>query len=215
MTTDDSSALSDGEALSLTTASPCFSSNAVFALARHMAVEYFDSGALLLDLRTRTMTELDSRESWILGHLNGQHAAGQLAEDYAAASALSHDEAVSKVQATCEKLLRAQSLRLVRGSWKGYIMDLVRYIQNPDVNLREEDEDGALLFNPDTDRVQLLNSTGLYIWKLCTEGRTVSDIVAAFKAEFDDVPEEEVTADVEEFINQMVDSGFIGTLEKP
>ena len=73
--------------------------------------------------------------------------------------------------------------------------------------------DGALLFNPDTDRVQLLNNTGLYIWKLCTDGCTAREIVAAFKADFDEVPEDEVMADVEEFINQMLDSGFIGILE--
>jgi len=89
-------------------------------------------------------------------------------------------------------------------------MGINRYVQNPDVNLREEDEDGALLFNPDTGRVQLLNSTGLYIWKLCADGHTTSEIIAAFRSDFDEVPEDKITADVELFISQMMDSGFIG-----
>ncbi len=39
------------------------------------------------------------------------------------------------------------------------------YLVNPDVVLREEDEDGGLLFNPDTNQVKVVNSTGLFIWK--------------------------------------------------
>jgi len=187
--------------------------DAVFAPARHIAVEYFDSGALLLDLRRWTLTKLDDRQGWILGHLDAQRTAAQVAEAYAAAFAVTYEQAVDKVRTTCERLLKAQSLRLLRGSWKGDGMDASRYVQNPDVNLREEDEDGALLFNPDTDRVELLNSTGLYIWKLCAEGRTISEVVAAFKADFDELPEDEVASHVEEYINQMVDSGFLGMLE--
>ena len=44
---------------------------------------------------------------------------------------------------------------------------LSRYLCNPDVVLREEDEDGGLLFNPDTNQIRVLNHTGLFIWKLC------------------------------------------------
>ncbi len=196
-----------------TIASPSLNTGAVFVPAWHIAIEYFDTGALLLNLRSRTLTELDARQGWILGHLDGQRTVAQVAEDYAAAFALTYEEAIGMVRTICETFVKAQSLRLVRGSWKGEAMDVTRYVQNPDVNLREEDEDGALLFNPDTNRVQLLNSTGLCIWKLCAEGRTVSEIIEAFKADFDEVPEDEVAADVEEFINQMMDSGFIGILE--
>ena len=188
---------------------------AVFGLARHIALEYFDCGALLLDLRSRACTELDKHQSWILAQLDGQGTIGEVAENYAEAFVLTYEEGAGRVQATCEKLLREQFLRLIRGSWGGDTMDATRYVQNPDVNLREEDEDGALLFNPDTDGVQLLNSTGFYIWKRCTEGRTVSEIVATFKKDFDEVPEDQVTADVEEFLNGMVEKGFIGTLETP
>jgi len=40
---------------------------------------------------------------------------------------------------------------------------LSRYLCNPDVVLREEDEDGGLLFNPDTNQIRVLNHTGLFI----------------------------------------------------
>jgi len=191
----------------------------VLMLARSVAVEYFDSGAVLLDLRTRTLTELDARQSCILRYLDGQRTLAEVAKDYAATCGSLYGEAVAAVHALCEQLLQERSLRLVRGSWKGYIVDTnatsagTTFQQNPDVNLREEDKDGALLYNPDTDRVQLLNSSGLYIWKLCREGRTVGEIVAALRADYDEVPEGEVAADVEEFIQEMTGCGFIGTLE--
>ena len=65
---------------------------------------------------------------------------------------------------------------------------------------REEDEDGALLFNPDMDQVQLASKTGFYIWKLCAKECTVSDIINAFENDYDDVPEQEVILVVEDFI---------------
>lgn len=43
----------------------------------------------------------------------------------------------------------------------------VSLLRNPDVVLREEDPDGALLFNPDTNQIRVINTTGLFIWKHC------------------------------------------------
>ena len=47
------------------------------------------------------------------------------------------------------------------------IKSKVSLIRNPDVVLREEDQDGALLFNPDTNQIRVINPTGLFIWKHC------------------------------------------------
>jgi len=190
-------------------------SDAVFGLARHTAVEFFEKGALLLDVARRGLTEVDAYESWVLRCLDGERSLSQVVQEFAATYGLSRAHAAQRVYAACERLLQARALLLVRGTWKGNALDDTRYIQNPDVNLREEDEDGALLYNPDADRVQLLNSTGLYIWKLCAEGHTTAEIVSAFEADFEELPEGEVLADVEEFLQGMMESGFIGTLETP
>lgn len=188
----------------------------ILVLKRYILAEYFDTGALLLNMHTRKITEINAFEGWILRRLDGRHTLNHVAADVADAFALTHKEGFNKVTNICERLWKFQSLLEVRDCPKGDIMNVnvTRYIQNPDANLREEDEDGALLFNPDTDRVQLLSRTGLYIWKLCVEARTVNEIINAFKADFDEVPENEVTADVEEFLKQMVDNGFIGILEE-
>jgi hypothetical protein len=87
------------------------------------------------------------------------------------------------------------------------------YIQNPDVVLREEDPDGGLLFNPDTNQVKVVNTTGLFIWKLCDGKHSLAAIAAALQEAFDDAPLDAVHQDVEEFINGMVATGFIGQVE--
>jgi glutaredoxin-related protein len=186
----------------------------ILVLKRYILVEYFESGALLLNMHTRKITGIDACEGWVLRHLDGRHTLDHVAADFAAAFALTQEQGFDRVINICERLWKFQSLLEVRDSPKGDTMDVTRYMKNPDVNLREEDEDGALLFNPDTDRVQLLSRTGLYTWKLCVEARTVNEIVDAFKADFDEVPEDDVAADVEEFLKPMVDNGFIGILEK-
>ena len=90
---------------------------------------------------------------------------------------------------------------------------VVQYLRNPDVVLREEDEDGGLLFNPDTNQVKILNPTGLFIWKQCESPRDQSAIAAAIRQAFEDVPGQELLADLQEFLSGMIQSGFIGVIE--
>lgn len=88
-----------------------------------------------------------------------------------------------------------------------------RYLCNPDVVLREEDEDGGLLFNPDTNQVKVINSTGLFIWRHFGSAQDVPAVTAAIQVEFEDVPRETVSADVQAFLDEMIQTGFIGIVE--
>jgi hypothetical protein len=88
-----------------------------------------------------------------------------------------------------------------------------RYITNPDVVLREEDADGGLIFNPDTNQIRVLNTSGLFIWKLCDGSRDLPGLVTAIRESFDGVPEDQVTSQVTEFIDDMAATGFIGIVE--
>jgi hypothetical protein len=84
------------------------------------------------------------------------------------------------------------------------------YVVNPDVSCREEGPDGALLFNPDTDQVLVVNVTGLLIWQALSEPRTREATVEALVERCTNVPEDEVGQDVNEFIDELVAKGFIG-----
>ncbi len=90
----------------------------------------------------------------------------------------------------------------------------VQYACNPDVVLREEDEDGGLLFNPDTSQVKIVNTTGLYVWKQLASGMELTAITSGLLAAFADAPADQAGADVREFIAAMREAGFVGVVEQ-
>lgn len=69
-------------------------------------------------------------------------------------------------------------------------------------------------FNPDTNQVKIINATGLFIWKCCEGTRTLQSIIDDLKDEFDQVPFEHVHQQVSEYIEDLVQSGFIGMIER-
>ena len=87
------------------------------------------------------------------------------------------------------------------------------YVRNPDVVLREEDPDGALLFNPDTNQIRAINTTGLFVWKMCDGSTDLPTIVAAVAESFSQVPQDEVTDQVRDYVDDMVAASFLGTVE--
>jgi len=52
-----------------------------------------------------------------------------------------------------------------------------RLAVNPGLVLRIEDDDCALLFDPDNGKVQMLNSTAVAVWQLLDGQRTLSQVV--------------------------------------
>lgn len=86
-----------------------------------------------------------------------------------------------------------------------------RYQSNPDVSCRPEGPDeGAILFNPDTDTVVVINPIGLLIWEALVQPRTLDDIVAYVTEHCEDVPADQVHTDVEVFLGSLQPGGFLG-----
>ena len=88
-----------------------------------------------------------------------------------------------------------------------------KFIRNPDVVLHEEDEDGALVFNPDNDQVKVLNRTGFFIWNLCDGRHDLESMLFALENSYRGTDDHQVSQQVASFIDEMVTSGFIGTVE--
>lgn len=84
----------------------------------------------------------------------------------------------------------------------------VRYTIGDCITCREEGPDGALLYDPDTDRVQVMNYTALRIFRLCDGTRTAAEIAEALAEEFDDVPAT-VADDVADMLRRMETFGFL------
>ncbi|MBD3241419.1 MAG: PqqD family peptide modification chaperone [Chitinivibrionales bacterium] len=83
------------------------------------------------------------------------------------------------------------------------------YVRNPAITIREEDPDGGLLLDPATNRLQVLNGVGMFLWSLCDGTRDQSGLVARIQDSFEDVPAARVAEDVRDFLNAMVSAGFV------
>ncbi|MCK9363254.1 MAG: SynChlorMet cassette protein ScmD [Syntrophales bacterium] len=83
----------------------------------------------------------------------------------------------------------------------------IKMTANPLIVLREEFDDWALLFNPDTGNTFTLNPLGVFIWKLLDGKQTLATITEAVREAAEDVPAE-VESQVEEFVREIVRLGL-------
>ncbi len=86
-----------------------------------------------------------------------------------------------------------------------------RLMANPVVVLREEFDDWAVLFNPDSGKAVGVNPTGVAVWKRLDGRHTLEEIVAEIAQLFSNPPET-IQADVERFAQQLLEGGFAGQI---
>jgi SynChlorMet cassette protein ScmD len=84
-----------------------------------------------------------------------------------------------------------------------------RPIANPIVVLREEFDDWAVLFNPDTAYAAGTNPVGVAVWKLMDGKRSIEDIVSKIKNSFADTPDASFK-EIAAFVNTLAENGFVG-----
>lgn len=82
-------------------------------------------------------------------------------------------------------------------------------IANPIVVLREEFDDWAVLFNPDTADAVGINPVGVHVWKQMDGQRNVDSIVENIKDQFSEVSDT-IHQEVNSFIDQLAENGFVG-----
>jgi len=70
-----------------------------------------------------------------------------------------------------------------------------------------------VLFNPDTAEAVGINPVGVTIWELLAADSSLLDIIENIKENFADVPGS-AAEDVQSFINDLTERGFIG-FERP
>lgn len=193
----------------------------IYKLSTDALLETFDDGGLVLILPERRLVELNPSAVAIISLLDGIRTPEQVADEIVKEYDLGHDSSANQIiqdmLELCEELNQSGVLELQTDFQESVNMTTAianQFLRNPDVVLREEDpEEGALLFNPDTNQVKVINTTGLFIWQQCGEARTLDEIVAEVQKAFDEVPSEQVAQDVQEFVDGMLASGFIGTVE--
>jgi hypothetical protein len=86
-----------------------------------------------------------------------------------------------------------------------------RYLQaRPDLIVREEGDEGeALIFDPGTERIKVLNHTGLLLWSLLDGRHTSDDLVKALSGAHPSVDGGVLAGDVDAFVQDLLDLGFL------
>ena len=82
-------------------------------------------------------------------------------------------------------------------------------IANASVILREEFDELAVLFDPETGIAHGMNPLCVFIWKRLDGNHNVDDILEELKIDFEDMPAE-VKNEITEFIKNLVENGLAG-----
>ena len=82
-------------------------------------------------------------------------------------------------------------------------------VANPLIVLREEFDDWAVLFNPDTAEAVGTNPVGVAVWKMMDVKKSIGTIVSEIQRLFENAPDA-VSAEIATFVNKLADSGFAG-----
>jgi SynChlorMet cassette protein ScmD len=84
-----------------------------------------------------------------------------------------------------------------------------RPIANPIVVLREEFDDWAVLFNPDTADAVGTNPVGVAVWKRMDGKKSLGDIVSEIRESFEGTPDSALK-EISAFVNTLDEKGFVG-----
>jgi hypothetical protein len=88
------------------------------------------------------------------------------------------------------------------------MIDPQRYQADPVVSCRDEGDDGAILFNPDTDDTAVLNPSGRALWAQLAQPCTADELAAHLTATYEGVTPEQAAQDVAAFLQQL-GGGFL------
>lgn len=87
--------------------------------------------------------------------------------------------------------------------------DTAKPIAHPSVILREEFDDCAVLFDPDTGEGYALNPTAVFCWKRFDGRHSIAEIAAELRAACKDVPPD-AEAEIRAFVEDVVAKGLAG-----
>ena len=82
-------------------------------------------------------------------------------------------------------------------------------VVNPEIVYREDFDDWAVLYDPDTAETYGLDETGSFIWKKIVEKKTSEDILKLFPEQFNNIPKN-ASEHLKKFLSDLEEKGLIG-----
>ncbi len=120
------------------------------------------------------------------------------------------------MQGTCLLVLDNGNLKIdcrsqgsVDAKGNGRMSKKSKPVANPGLVLREEFDDWAILFDPDTGEGYGLNPVSVFIWKRLDGRHSEEEILDELSGVFEDVPENAGT-DISEFLEDLAKRGYVG-----
>ena len=92
---------------------------------------------------------------------------------------------------------------------ESYLVTTDKPIANPLIVLREEFDDWAVLFDPDTGHVFGINPISVFVWQRLDGNHTIQEILSEIMDTYRDVPPE-AENHLREFVNNLLQHGLAG-----
>lgn len=181
-----------------------------YALRDAIAIEDFGEQSLVLRCDSLEMREINASARRILALLDGERTVKDIAARLAA------DGAAPDVVAEALREMERQGIvrRVVALNREGPgNMSATKYLADPDVSFRQEDDDGGILYNAATDTLEVVNPVATEIWKFLSAPRTQAEVAAHLCEVCEGAARGQVEKDVAEFIDGLRRKGFIGVVE--
>lgn len=89
-----------------------------------------------------------------------------------------------------------------------------RLVVNPSLVLREESDGYAILCDPDSGRIRVLNPTAVAIWKLIDGQRTLFEVMGVLRKDFEDL-DADAEEQVVELVRELCQVDVLGTVTEP
>lgn len=186
-----------------------------FRLRDDTAIEDFGDRSLVLLCDALQLREINGRSKQLLELLDGKRTVQDIALAVAAGCGAPAREMRTPI---AEALLEMERQGIVRRvvdlkMERPEPMNAAKFLVNPDVSFRQEDDDGGILFNPDTDSLEVINPVAVAIWTFLAAPRTQAEVVAHLCEVCEGTARGSVEHDVDEFIGSLLKKGFIGVVE--
>jgi hypothetical protein len=100
------------------------------------------------------------------------------------------------------KLMKKKPSKKLSGSKKLFL--------NPDIVMREEGKE-ALIFDPSTGSIKVMNYVGKLVWKLVNGKNSMEEIEKHLIKKFKDTKPQIIRNDLDKFLKNLQKLGYLGT----
>jgi hypothetical protein len=178
-----------------------------YALRADVAIEDFGEKSLALLCDSLRMREINAASRKLLALLDGKRTVQDIAKGAGMA--------VEDVRGALLEMERQGIVRRaaeLKREGPGNMSDAT-YLADPDVSFRQEGDEGGILYNADTDSLEVVNPVAAEIWTFLSAPRTQAEVVAHLCAVCEGADAAQVERDVGEFLASMLQKGFVGVVE--